>query len=151
MENEKLKAKARKLGVSVDVYISLRKSNRKIRYMTKDLKAEHIIVTGDTVTIIPAREDSYDRLRELGVEFAADEKSVEEIVIEHELKERLHRALGQLTAEERRLIDAVYFSDDGDGESVRAAAAALGMPHSTLDSRKKGILDKLKNLMEKRK
>ena len=151
MDNEKLKASADRLGVSVEVYKFLRESNRKMRYMSKDLKSESIVITGDTIIIIPSREDSYDRLRDLGIEFADEEQSVEEIVIELEQKALLHEALGELTYSERRLIDEIYFSNDGDVKSERTAAIALGIPRSTLNSRKKSILEKLKEIMEKKK
>ena len=150
MDNEKLKKNADRLGVSVEVYKFLRESNRKMRYMSKDLKSESIVITGDTIIIIPSREDSFDRLRSLGLEFATEEKSLEERIFEQEQKEFLHDALEELTCAERRLIDEIYFSNDGEGSSERTAALALGIPRSTLNLRKKGILEKLKIIMEKR-
>ena len=128
MEYEKMKEKADKLGVSVEVYLVLRKSNRKMRYLLKERKAERILIEGDKVTFIPGKEDSYDRLLEIGVEFAAEGKSVEDTLIDVENKNLLLEALTELSVEERRLIDEIYFSDHGDGKSERAAAAALGMP-----------------------
>ena len=78
MKEDKLKRNADKMGVGVDVYIFLRQSNRKLRYFAHDLKEEKIIVTADSVTFLPSREDSFDRLISLGADFAADEKSVED-------------------------------------------------------------------------
>ena len=148
MDQEKLKSNAAKLGVSVETYLTLRKSNRKMRYQFVDRKAGRIIVTDDTVAFIPGREDSFDRLQRIGVEFADDSKSIEEILIDRENKERLQIALSELSKEERQIIDALYFWHDGDGQSGRAAAKSLGLPQKTFNDRKLRILEKLRKSLE---
>jgi len=151
MKEDKLKRNADKLGVGVDVYIFLRQSNRKLRYFAHDLKEEKIIVTADSVTFLPSREDSFDRLISLGADFAADEKSVEDIVVDAILREQLHVALGKLDDGERRLIDEIFFSQDGEGRSVRELAESLGIPQKTVNNRKLRILAKLKKYIEMQK
>ena len=148
MEYEKMKEKADKLGVSVEVYLVLRKSNRKMRYLLKERKAERIIIEGDKVTFIPGKEDSYDRLLEIGVEFAAEEKSVEDIVEQAALLERLPAALERLTSTERQLIEELFFSRSGEGKSEKEIAETLGITQQGVSYRKVVILKKLRKYME---
>ena len=148
MKEDKLKRNADKLGVGVDVYIFLRQSNRKLRYFAHDLKEEKIIVTADSVTFLPSREDSFDRLISLGADFAADEKSVEDIVVDAILREQLHVALGKLDDGERRLINEIFFSRDGEGKTEREAAKSLGIAQQLVNYRKQVILEKLKKMMD---
>ena len=97
MEYNKLLEKARKLGVSVDTYKFLRSSNRKMRYFTHDLKRQRIIIENETITFIPSREDSLERLAEdEGIFFTTAESSVEDAVIGKMLLEQLYRALDLL-------------------------------------------------------
>jgi len=102
MEYNKLLEKARKLGVSVDTYKFLRSSNRKMRYFTHDLKRQRIIIENETITFIPSREDSLERLAEdEGIFFTTAESSVEDAVIGKMLLEQLYRALDLLEPGER--------------------------------------------------
>ncbi|MDL2274345.1 sigma-70 family RNA polymerase sigma factor [Oscillospiraceae bacterium OttesenSCG-928-G22] len=152
MDHSKLKNKADCLGVGVDVYLFLRQSNRKLRYFACDLKRERIIIDGERVTFVPSREDSLDRLWEdAGVEFAAEEKSVEDIVVESMLAEQLHAAIARLDEGERRLIEEIFFSRDGEGKSEREAAETLGIAGMTLHDRKTKTLAKLRKALEPQK
>ena len=148
MEYEKMKEKADKLGVSVEVYLVLRKSNRKMRYLLKERKAERILIEGDKVTFIPGKEDSYDRLLEIGVEFAAEGKSVEDIVEQAALLEQLPAALERLTSAERQLIEELFFSRSGEGKSEQEIAETLGITQQGVSYRKVVILKKLRKYME---
>ncbi len=148
MKHDDLKKKADELGVTPEVYLFLRQSNRKIRYFTYDLKTEKIIIDGERVTIIPEREDSLERLGEQGYSFAAEEESVEDRVIAADLCERLYSALNLLDSAERRLIDEIYFSRGGRGRTEREAAETIGIPYMTLRDKNKRITAKLKKLMK---
>ena len=148
MEYDKLLEKAKKLGVSVDTYKFLRSSNRKIRYFTHDLKCEKLIIENESITFVPSREDSLERLMEdEGVFFSMSEQNVEDIVIGKVLIEQLYHALELLEPGERQLIDEIYFSLDGEVKSEREAAKALGMPQKTLNERKLRVIEKLRLLM----
>lgn len=94
--------------VSKEVYQEYYRGERKERYFMEDLKTERIIVDPleQTVTIIPGREDSYERLLESSRQFAASGKSVEEQAVTSAL---VHRALETLTPQERELIEELYF------------------------------------------
>jgi len=148
MNLEKIKKNAEHLGVTPEVYLHLRRSNRKFRYFTHDLKRETIRLEGEKVTFIPSREDSLDRLKEEeGLEFALEQKSVEDLAVDTVLLEQLHMALAELTEEERQLIDEIFFSQDGEGKTEREAAESLGIHNMTLHNQKNRILAKLKKLM----
>ena len=134
--------------VSDEVYACLRKTRRKIRYFVKDLKEEKIIIEESTVTFIAPREESYDWLDMENDGFAAEQRSVEEILIAAEMREMLYAVLGTLDEAERRLIDEIYFSDDGEGKTEREAAETLGIPNMTLHNRKVSVLGKLKKVFE---
>ena len=149
MNLEKMQENAKRLGVSTEVYLHLRRSNRKFRYFVHDLKRETIIVEGEKVIFIPSREDSLDRLKEdEGVEFAVEQRSVEDLAMDVLLLEQLHRALVELTAEERCLIEEVFFSKNGEGKTEREAAESLGLPQKTLNERKNRALTKLRKILE---
>lgn len=62
MNEQKKRANADKLGVSVEVYALLRNTNRKIRYLTYDLKTDRVAIDSDRITIIPSREASFEQL-----------------------------------------------------------------------------------------
>ena len=150
MNPEKIKENAERLGVTPEVYCHLRQSNRKFRYFVHDLKRETIRIEGENVTFIPSREDSYDRLKEEeGVEFATDQKSVEDFVIDTALLEQLRIALAELTEEEYNLIEEIFFSKGGEGKTEREAAESLGIPQKTLNERKNRVLAKLRKILGK--
>ena len=58
---------------------------------------------------------------------------------------KLNRCLSMLPKAERELILAIYY----DGMSERQLASKTGVHYMTIHSRKRKILGKLKNLMEK--
>jgi len=137
-----------KVEVSDEVYACLRETNRKIRYFVKDLEIDKIIVEETTVTYVPAREASYDSLEAEVGEFAATGRSIEEILIDAEMKEKLYAALDTLNEDERRLIEELFFSLDNKKKSERKAAKTLGIPRMTLHDRTEVVLNKLKNILE---
>ena len=68
---------------SEEVIAVLKTTERKMQYQEYDLKAEQAIVDqdGQTVTFIPSREDSYERLLEQDVYFVETTDSMEETAI----------------------------------------------------------------------
>lgn len=65
---------------SEDVYREFYRGERKERYFMEDLKVEDFIIDSEaqTVTVIPSREDSYERLLEAHKQFAVSEELLEE-------------------------------------------------------------------------
>ena len=91
-------------------------------------------------------EYSLDALRDDGYEVAADEKLIDEIVADKLLLDELYSALGELTDDERSLINRFFYLE----QSERKIADETGIPRNTLVYRKNKILNKLKKIIEKR-
>lgn len=125
----------------------LKKSERKMQYQEFDLKREHTMIDQETQTvwIIPSQEDSYERLLELSVSFAADQPSTEDIAIQNILLKQLEDALHLLAPDEMDLIEQLYFRE----YSEREVAENYEVSQNTIHRRKHQILRKLKREIEK--
>ena len=132
---------------SEEVIAVLKTTERKMQYQEYDLKAEQTIVDqdGQTVTIIPSREDSYERLLEQDEQFAEETDSGEEIAIRSIQYQQLHKALTLLPEDERTLIEQLYF----EGRTVREIADERGIFHNVIQKQKNRILDKLKKNLKR--
>lgn len=133
--------------LSDDIFELLVKSDRKMEYQQYDLKVERYRIDYDkgTVTYIPSREDSFDRLLEDNRQFAADAEGVEDTAVKAVMIEKMLVGLQQLTPEEQELITELFFK----GKSEHQLSDEMGIPRMTLHDRKARILGKLKKLMEK--
>ena len=117
-----------------------------MRYQEYDLKTEKFIVDSENnkVTVIPSREDSYERLLDIGVQFEEKAPGVEEQMLGRMEAEQLHKVLSFLSADEQYLIQEIYFHE----RTERDLAKELGYSQNAINKRKKRILDKLRRLME---
>jgi RNA polymerase sigma factor (sigma-70 family) len=133
--------------LSDEIIKVLEQSDRKMEYQQYDLKTERFRVhyATQTVICIPSREDSYDRLLEEDQQFAADGESVEDTAVKTVMIEKMLECLTLLTPTERELVTALFF----EGKSERQLAKQSGVPQRTINDRKKKILGKLKNLLER--
>lgn len=124
----------------------LKVTERKMRYQEYDLKTEKFIVDSENnkVTVIPSREDSYERLLDIGVQFEEKAPGVEEQMLGRMEAEQLHKELSFLSADEQYLIQEIYFHE----RTERDLAKELGYSQNAINKRKKRILDKLRRLME---
>ena len=131
---------------SEEVIAVLRTTERKMQYQEYDLKAEQTTVDqdGQTVTVIPSREDSYERLLEKDEQFAEDAVSVEEQAIKNIQIQQLHKALSLLSEDERVLIEQLYF----EGRTERDLAESMGMYHNAVHVKKLAVLKKLKTFLK---
>lgn len=128
-----------------EVLACLRTTDRKMKYVEVDLKAEQYIPdpkTGETIRL-PSREDSYERLLEEDRQFPMDELSPEAETIHADELRRLRLCMALLSNYEQRLISALYF----EGLSERELACRTNTHYMTLHCRKVKILKKLKKLM----
>lgn len=134
-------------GLSNEIIEVLEKSDRKMEYQQYDIKVERcrIDYASGTVTYLPSREDSYDRLLEENRQFAADGESVGDAAIKAVMIEKMLACLKMLTQEERWLITELFFRN----KSERQLSAETGIPFMTIHDRKIKILGKLKKLMVK--
>lgn len=78
----------------------------------------------------------------IGTEFANDSEPIAETAIR---KITVQKALEQLTADERFIIVRIYF----EGDTERELAKEMRLSQSTINSRKKKILLKLRRIIEK--
>ena len=91
---------------------------------------------------VPGREDSFERLEEIAVQFAEERSCVEDQIL-HKLEfERLHKAILTLSKEEQWLIQELYFEE----RTEREVAAELGLSQKAVNKRKQKILEKLRKL-----
>ena len=125
----------------------LRTTERKMQYQEYDLKTEQTVINQEnqTITTIPSREDSLERLADQEMQFAGELESVEETVLRRLWYEQLHKAISLLSDDERELVDRLFFQ----GQTEREAAAEMGIYRNAVHKRKNRILEKLKNFLEK--
>ena len=133
----------KRVKVSEEVYREYYKGERKERYFMRDLKTERVTIdprTGE-ITIIPGREDSYERLMESRSQFASyanmEEQTVQSLL--------LKQALGNLTDKERNLIEEIYFLE----KTERQVSEALHIAKTTLRRKHREALNKLREFLEK--
>ena len=124
---------------SEEVIAVLRTSERKMQYQEYDLKRARNIVdpkTGEKMTI-PSREDSYERLQEMAVQFPVEDQILKKIECE-----QLHKFLLELSKEEQWLIQELYFEE----RTEREVASVLGLSQKAINKRRQKILEKLRKL-----
>lgn len=131
---------------SEEVIAVLRTTERKMQYQEYDLKAEQTIVDqkDQTVEIIPSREDSYERLLELEMQFQDESASAEDLAIRNLQAQQLHKALSFLSEDERYLIEQLYFQE----RTERDLAAQLGLSQNAINKRRQRILERLRGLLK---
>ena len=95
------------------------------------------------ITVIPSRDDSYERLLEAEKQFAEDAEDIEDVAIRAVMLEKLAAAIHTLTDEENTIIHALFYQEISEVE----LAKKMGIPRTTLRSRKDKILEKLKELI----
>lgn len=132
---------------SEEVIAVLRTTERKMQYQEFDLKTERTLVDQEsqTVTVIPSREDSLERLREQNVQFKEKADSAEEQAIKNIQTQQLHRALSLLSEDERLLIKQIFFEE----RTERELALEYGLSQKGINKRRQRILERLRELIEK--
>ena len=131
---------------SEEVIAVLRTSERKMQYQEFDLKTERTVVDREsqTVTVIPSREDSLERLLEQNVQFTDEADSAEEQAIRNIQIQQLHRALSLLSEDEQLLIRQIFFEE----RTERELADEMGIYHNAVHKKKERILRRLKKILE---
>lgn len=142
-----LRIDGKAVKVSEEVYREYYRGERKERYFMEDLKTEKMMVDDEagTVTFIPSREDSYERLLENDKQFAAWDESTADTAITKIFLEKLEMALHTLSDQELELIQELFYLEKPE----REVAALLQVTQNTVNYRKRKVLDKLKRLIEK--
>lgn len=144
MSNKKYTMKNGKaVEVSEEIYEYLVKSDRRIRYVEEDLKRNTYIIDSENekVTVIPKREQSLDRLMEIGMDFSDGMMDFQDNMI---LKISLDEALAKLSDEERHLIIQLFYFM----RSEKDMASELNVTRRTISNRKRKILLKLRSFID---
>ena len=124
----------------------LRTTERKMQYQEYDPKTEQTVISQkkQTITTVPSREDSLERLADQEVQFAGESESVEETVLRRLQYAQLHKAISLLPDDERELIARLFFQD----QTVREVAMDMGIYPNAVHKRKNRILRKLKKFLK---
>lgn len=132
-----------RVEVSKEVYNTIKKSERKERYFSNDLKRERIEVDqhDQTIKIVKSREDSFERLTEEAFKEFPDRYSLGDECERHIL---LSDAILCLNSKEQELIYSLYFS----GLSERVYSKIKGIPQKTVNNRKKAVLKRLRQFLK---
>jgi RNA polymerase sigma factor (sigma-70 family) len=130
-----------KVSVSEEIYKEYYRMQRRERYMEQDIKVGRIAVNFETETIdfVPSKEDSINRLIELGADFE-DDQMIEDILCDKATLLILQEAMAELNEKEQELIQALYYKD----LTVREVAKEENISHVAVVKRHKKVLDKLK-------
>lgn len=131
--------------VTEEVYRAYWHYTDKEDYFSRLLKTEKMSVDQEkgTVTFIPSREDSLDRLLAMDKQFAAQSTPVEDEVVSSLWLEEILRVL---TAEEQQIIHQLYFLE----RSEREVSAMLNLALATFQRRKRKLLERLRSLLEEK-
>ena len=129
-----LVVKKKRIEVTEEVYRTYYKLTERERYMDKLAEKKHI---------------SLENCRQKGLQIdyllSHSGESIEDAVVKREMLDKLSLCLRMLSEQERRLIYALFFQR----KSERQLAAETEVPQRTINDRKRRILLKLKELMEK--
>ena len=128
--------------VSEAVYRVYKHFERKEEYFTYDLKAERF--SKKTASLLPSREDSYERLLETNQQFMIQEVSVQVQVEKLLDAEIVRKALSFLNPEERELINLLFYQE----KTEREVGILLHISQQAVNKRKKTVLIKLRKLLK---
>jgi RNA polymerase sigma factor (sigma-70 family) len=152
LENKEfhISVNGRLVSVTEEIYLVYYRGERRMRYYERDIKTGKAIYDEDKTFIgyKPAKEDSLERMAELGEDYEDDCESVEDAILRALDSDELHEVLGQLPDSDRELIDALFFSNSGDGMTERECAAMFGISKTALHARKEKVFGKLRKLLK---
>ena len=141
--------------VSEAVYTEYAKGGYKMEYMENHLKRNRtqqdpksgrpVLDEYGQPIVLPEREVSLDKMLGEDWDFPLSEPATEDAVIEWIDFETLYRCLDSLDADERNLINALFFEE----LSIREYAEITGLSKSAVDRRRTKILGKLKEFLKK--
>ena len=132
--------------VSEEIYREYYKMRRRERYLEGDIKVGRIEIDPETAAplFIPSKEDSIERLMELGADFTAEQPAIEDILCAKDNLQVLQAALKELNREELELIKKLYYKN----LTVREIAQLENISHVAVVKRHKKVLDKLRKFFK---
>ena len=129
--------------VSDEIHEYLTTSDCQIRYCDEDRKQSDwdIDMEKEKATEIPSREDSFERLTDIGKEFADITSDFQELSIK---KVMLDQALSKLSGEEHYLITQLFYLQRTEKE----LADELNKTQQNINKTKRKILCKLYEILK---
>ncbi|MBR1433303.1 MAG: sigma-70 family RNA polymerase sigma factor [Ruminiclostridium sp.] len=115
--------------------------NEERQYRWSKVSRIEIDTENEKVIFVPSREDSIDRLSELGFEFEDTSFSIDAL----DTAVTVEQALDQLTFDERYIIESLFYN----GRSERDLANELGVTQFKIHYDKMKILSKMNKLLRK--
>lgn len=115
--------------------------NEERQYRWSKVSRIEIDTENEKVIFVPSREDSIDRLSELGFEFEDTSFSIDAL----DTAITVEQALDQLTFDERYIIESLFYN----GRSERDLANELGVTQFKIHYDKMKILSKMNKLLRK--
>ncbi len=130
-------------AVNREIYEYITKSDRQIKYAEEDRKQERYFIDceNERISVKPSREDSLDRLMELGMDFPDKTIDLYESVTQ---KIMLEQALSKLDDEERNLIIQLFYFDRTETE----LAQEYNQTQQNINKAKQRILCKLYEILK---
>ena len=125
--------KGQKVVVSREIYRAYWKATNREHYLERLDRENKLLFFSD-----------YDQEGSFMESIADPKVDIEKIVEAKMAAERLYEALGRLNAEEREIIDRLYFQED----TLVNVAKRFGISHPALIKRRNKILEKLKSDLE---
>jgi len=134
-----IRLQGRSVEVARDVYTAYYRMARRGRYLE-----ERDLTHGK---VLYSQLDSSETIGEDMIP-DCDAIPVDEVVETILAVEKLQKCVAMLREAERELIDALFFSNGGDGMTEREYSMQSGIPQQTVNDRRQKILLKLRKMME---
>ena len=126
--------KNKRIEVSEELYKAYWKETNRENYLKQVEKKQHLFLFS-----------SLDDNGHFEENIEDEEVNVEKIVETRMMIEALRKALSELNAEEREIIELLYFKN----KTLRSVAKHKNITHSAIIKRRNKILEKLKKFLEK--
>jgi RNA polymerase sigma factor (sigma-70 family) len=139
--SKEIKVGKHSVPVTDEIYQEYYKMKRRERYMEEDVKVGRIDVDmeKEKVTFVPNKEDSLQRLMDLGADYAEDQL-VEDLIVDKAMLLILQEAIKELDRQETELIHDLFYEE----MTVRDVAKKDGISHVAVMKRRDKILEKLR-------
>lgn len=127
--------------VSEEIYKEYYKMARRARYYENDIKVGSSSIDEKTGDVIykPNKEDSIERLYEIGIDLE-DDSLIEDIVCDKAMLQILNQAIKELDQDETELISDLYYKN----LTTRQVADKSNISQSSVIKRKQKVIEKLK-------
>lgn len=135
-KNYQIRVNGKLIDVTQEVYVTYYSMERRARFLMEKDEKHGLLHYSDLDTEEILGEEMIPDLANPSVEMACTSRL---------LREKLHKGLEQLPAEDRVLLQAIYF----DGMSSHQLSAKMGIPQTTVSYRCRRAISRLRKYFEK--